>query len=116
MMEATSVKLNQFKNKNGPELVKVYEELELNKSFRGVKVTDKQNLLIQFQNNSRVGKAAKIMNRYNRVQHLTQDITWKSDKTQPNITNKSQEVSPFPSGDHKAAMNRRESMSNTIHK
>ena len=30
-------------------------------------------------------------------------------KTQLNITNKSQEVNPFP-GDHKAAMNRRESM------
>ena len=34
-------------------------------------------------------------------------------KTQLNITNKSQEVSPFPAGDHKAAMNRRESMKNT---
>ena len=33
-----------------------------------------------------------------------------------NITNKSQEVSPFPEGDHKAAMNRRESMRNTRHK
>ena len=28
----------------------------------------------------------------------------------------SQEVSPFPAGDHKAAMNRRESMTNTRHK
>ena len=35
--------------------------------------------------------------------------------TQLNITNKSQEVSPFPAGDHKAAMNRRESMKNTRH-
>ena len=31
-------------------------------------------------------------------------------KTQLNITNKSQEVSPFPAGDHKVAMNRHESM------
>ena len=31
------------------------------------------------------------------------------------FTNKSQEVSPFPSGDHKAAMNRRESTTNTRH-
>ena len=30
-----------------------------------------------------------------------------------NITNKSQEVRPFPAGDHKIAMNRRESMINT---
>ena len=33
-----------------------------------------------------------------------------------NITNKSQEVSPFPAGNHKAAMNRSESMRNTRHK
>ena len=33
-----------------------------------------------------------------------------------NITNKSQEVSPFPAGDHKAAMNRRVSMTNTRNK
>ena len=29
------------------------------------------------------------------------------------MISKSQEVSPFPSGDHKATMNRRESMANT---
>ena len=41
-------------------------------------------------------KGGKIRNRYNQVLHLTQDITWESDKnTQLNITNKSQEVSPF---------------------
>ena len=32
------------------------------------------------------------------------------------ITNKIQEVSSFPAGDHKAAMNKRESMKNTRHK
>ena len=37
-------------------------------------------------------------------------------KTQLNITKKSQEISPFPVGDHKAAMNRRESMTSTRHK
>ena len=52
----------------------------------------------------------------NQVPHLTQDTTWESDKTHLNITNKSQEVSPFPAGDHKAAMNRRETMTNTRHK
>ena len=31
-------------------------------------------------------------------------------KTKLNITNKSQEVSPFPAGGHKAATNRRENM------
>ena len=33
-----------------------------------------------------------------------------------NITNKSQEVNPFPAFDHKAAMNRRENMRNTRRK
>ena len=33
-----------------------------------------------------------------------------------NITNESKEVSPFPAGDHKAAMNRRKSKRNTRHK
>ena len=47
---------------------------------------------------------------------LTQDITWESNKTTLNITSKSQEVSPFPAGDNKAAMNRRESMRDTRHK
>ena len=57
----------------------------------------------------------KISNRYNQVPHLTQNTTWESDKTQLNISNESQEVSPFPAGDHNAAMNRRESMTNTRH-
>ena len=43
---------------------------------------------------------------------MPQDTKWESNKITINITNKSQEVSPFPSGDHKAAMNRRESMAN----
>ena len=54
-----------------------------------------------------VRKAAKIRNQYNRVPHLTQDTTWESDKNQ--------EVSPFQAGDHKAAMNRHESRTNTRH-
>ena len=51
---------------------------------------------------SKVRKVAKIRNQYNQVPHLSQDTTWESDK---NITNESQEVSPFQAGDHKAAMN-----------
>ena len=64
----------------------------------------------------KVRKAAKIRNRYNQVPHLTQDTTWESDKTHLNTTHKSQEVSPFQAGDHKAAMDRRESMTNARHK
>ena len=51
----------------------------------------------------KVRKMAKIRNWYNQVPHLTQDTTWESNTTTINITNKSQEVSPFPAGDHKAA-------------
>ena len=64
----------------------------------------------------KVRKTAKIRRRYNQVPHLTQDTTWESNKNTINITNKSKEASPFPAGDHKAAMNRRESMRNTRHK
>ena len=49
--------------------------------------------------NFKVRKAANIKNRYNQVPHLTQDIIWESDRTQLNITNKSQEVSPFSTGE-----------------
>ena len=64
----------------------------------------------------KVRKTARTRNRYNQVPHLSQDTKWKSNKITINITNKSQEVSPFSSGDHKAAINRRESMTNTRHK
>ena len=53
-----------------------------------------------------VRKTAKIRKRYNQVPHLIQDTTWESNKDTINITNKIQEVSPFQTGDHKAAMNR----------
>ena len=53
--------------------------------------------------------------RYNQVPHLTKDTTWESNKNTINI-NKSQEVSPFPAGDRKAAMNRRDCMRNTRQK
>ena len=64
----------------------------------------------------KVRKTAKIRKRYNQVPHLTKNTTWESNKNTINIINKSQEVSPFPAGDHKAAMNRQESMRNTRHK
>ena len=65
---------------------------------------------------SKVRKTARIRNRYNQVPQLSKDAKWESNKITINITNKSQEVSPFPSDDHKTAMNRRESMANTRHK
>ena len=51
---------------------------------------------------SKVSKGAKIKNRYNQVPHLTQDTNGKVTNSQLDTTNESQEVSPFPAGDHKA--------------
>ena len=64
-----------------------------------------------------VSKKAKVRNQYNQIPHLTQGITWVSDKNiRKNPIQESQDVSPFPAGDHKTAMNREESMTNTKHK
>ena len=51
----------------------------------------------------KVRKRAKIGNRYNQAPHLTQDTIGKVTTLQLDITNESQEVSPFPAGDHKAS-------------
>ena len=45
---------------------------------------------------------AKIRNRYNQVPHLTQDTNRKVKDSLLDTTKESQEVSPFPAGDHKA--------------
>ena len=50
----------------------------------------------------KVSKVAKIRNRYNQVPHLTQDTNGKVTNSQLDTTKESQEVSPFPAGDHKA--------------
>ena len=50
---------------------------------------------------------ARIRNRYNQVPHLTQDTNGKVTNSQLDTTNESQEVSPFPAGDHTAHINRR---------
>ena len=55
----------------------------------------------------KVGKGAKIRNRYNQAPHLTQDTNGKVTNSQLDTTNESQEVSPFPAGDHKSHINRR---------
>ena len=55
----------------------------------------------------KVSKSAKIRNRYNQVPHLTRDTNGKVTNSQLDTTNESQEVSPFPAGDHKAHINRR---------
>ena len=66
----------------------------------------------------KVRKEAKIRNQYNQLLHLTQYIPSESDKnTIKHHMQESQEFSPFPAGDHKTAINRRQdSMTNKKHK
>ena len=54
-----------------------------------------------------VSKDAKIKNRYNQVPNMTQDSNGKVTNSQLYTTHESQEVSPFPAGNHKAQINRR---------
>ena len=55
----------------------------------------------------KVRKRAKIRNRHNQAPHPTQDTNGKVTTSQPDITNESKEVIPFPAGDPKAPTNRR---------
>ena len=55
----------------------------------------------------KVSKGSKLRNRYNQVPHLTKDTIGKVKISQLDNTNESQEVSPFPAGDHTAQINRR---------
>ena len=48
----------------------------------------------------------KIRNRYNQVPQMTQDTSGKMTNSQLCTMNESQDVSPFPAGDHKAQINR----------
>ena len=67
-------------------------------------------------NSLKVKRTALIRKRYNQAPPLSQDTRLESNKNTINITKKSQEVSPFPAGEHNAAMNRREGMRNIRHK
>ena len=50
-----------------------------------------------------------MRNRYNQIPHLIRDTTWKSDiDTWKHNKQESREVSPFLTGDHKAARNRQD--------
>ena len=59
--------------------------------------------LYQIQERNR----AKIRNQFNQTPHLTQNTKGKVTTSELDITNESQEVNPFPAGDHKASINRR---------
>ena len=56
---------------------------------------------------NKVSKGAKIRNRYNQVPHLTKNTYGKVTNPQLDTTNEGREASPFPTGDHKAHINRR---------
>ena len=61
----------------------------------------------RFPHTFKVSTGAKIRNQYNKAPHPTQDTNGKVTNSQLDTTNESQEVSPFPAGDHKAHINRR---------
>ena len=75
-------------------------------------VTQFEHAVVRLSNDFRVKhafkvrKRAKTRNRYNQAPHLTQDTNGKVTTSKLDITNESQEVSPFPAGDHKASLNR----------
>ena len=71
------------------------------------KATSKYYVLSIAKSTVKVSKGAKIKNRYNQVPHLTQDTNGKVTNSQLDTTNESQELSPFPAGDHKLHINRR---------
>ena len=55
-----------------------------------------------------------IWNQYDQVPHLTQDTICESNKnTRKHHKQESQEVRPFPAGDHKAARNTQHSVIKT---
>ena len=57
------------------------------------------------------GRKTTVRNRYNQIPHLTQGTIWESDKhTRKHNIRESQEVSPFPAGDYKAARLRQGSL------
>ena len=66
-----------------------------------------KSLLTLYQIINKVSKDSKIRNRYNQVPHLTQDTNGEVTNSHLDTTNESQEVSPFPAGDHKAHINKR---------
>ena len=93
-----------------PLLVALTTFLEI--SCRGSFLCCSNVIIFHIQELLKVSKGAKIRNRYNQVPHLTQDTNGKVTNSQLDTTNKSQEVSPFPAGDHKAQINRPAQMHN----
>ena len=61
---------------------------------------------VRLCNKNQISKGAKIRNRYNQVPHLTLDTNGNVTDLHLDTTNESQEVSPFPAGDHMPQINR----------
>ena len=61
-----------------------------------------QNIVADLSIVTKVENRAKIRNRYNQAPHLTQDTNVKVTTSQLDITNESQEASPFQAGDQQS--------------
>ena len=75
--------------------------------FKNKKFENPMSFSLYFLLTLQSKKEGKIRNRYNQAPYLTQDANAKVSTLQLDIKNESQEVSPFPAGDHKAPTNRR---------
>ena len=82
--------------------IHIYQKMMSEGCKVAIRITNQSILMGQ-----KKSKGAKIRNRYNQEPHLTQDTNGKVTNSQQTPQNESQEVSPFPAGDHKAHINRR---------
>ena len=78
-----------------------YIFLRINREYCYVKLYVSKRVMVK------VCKGAKIRNQYNQVPHMTHETNGKGTNSQLHTTNETQEVSPFPAGDHNAHINRR---------
>ena len=81
-----------------PQFLQI-SDIKLSKGHKSQLKRDKSEVKIR--------KRAKIRNRYNQAPNLTKDAKKEVTTSQLDITNESQEVSPFPAGARKASINRR---------
>ena len=97
------------KQKISPNLlnfgIKMFHSFLLRKRVPTLYVSDHKQR--SYWSSNHESKGAKIRNSYNQVPHLTQETNGKVTNSQLDTTNESQELSPFPAGDHKAHINRR---------
>ena len=72
-----------------------------------VRISGYKDIQIALYSISQSKEKDKDQELINQAPHLTQDTNGKVTTSQLDVTNESQEASPFPAGDHKASLNKR---------